>query len=54
MDTSYLLDPSLQEELEAENVTVETDKPHETDIDLLVHFKKHPFILIKNLLNFSN
>ena len=33
MDTSYLLDPSLQEELEAEDVTVEPDKPHEADID---------------------
>ena len=52
MDTSYLLDPSLQEELEAENVTVETDKPHETDIDLLVHFKKHPFHIDKESAEF--
>lgn len=52
MDTSYLLDPSLQEELEAEDVTVEPDKPHEADIDLLVHFKKHPFHIDKESSEF--
>ena len=52
MDTSYLLDPSLQEELQAEDISVDTDKPHEIDINSLVHFKKHPFHIDKESSEF--
>lgn len=43
MDTSYLLDPSLEKELEKEEVELKTDKPKTLKISQLVPFKNHPF-----------
>lgn len=54
MDNSYLLDPSLQADLKAENITVEQDKPNELEIDSLVHFKQHPFHIDKESDDFIN
>lgn len=43
MDTSYLLDPSLEQELEEEEIEFKTDKPKTLKISQLVPFKNHPF-----------
>lgn len=43
MDTSYLLDPSLEKELEKEEIELKTDKPKTLKISQLVPFKNHPF-----------
>ena len=43
MDTSYLLDPSLEKELEKEEIELRTDKPKTLKISQLVPFKNHPF-----------
>ena len=43
MDTSYLLDPSLEKELEKEEIELKTDKPKTLKISRLVPFKNHPF-----------
>ena len=43
MDTSYLLDPSLEQELEKEEIELKTDKPKTLKISQLVPFKNHPF-----------
>lgn len=43
MDMSYLLDPSLEKELEKEEIELKTDKPKTLKISQLVPFKNHPF-----------
>lgn len=43
MDTSYLLDPSLEKELEKEEIELKTDKPKTLKVSQLVPFKNHPF-----------
>lgn len=43
MDTSYLLDPSLEKELEKEEIELKTDNPKTLKISQLVPFKNHPF-----------
>ena len=43
MDTSYLLDPSLEQKLEEEEIEFKTDKPKTLKISQLVPFKNHPF-----------
>lgn len=43
MDTSYLLDPSLEKELEKEEIELKTEKPKTLKISQLVPFKNHPF-----------
>lgn len=43
MDTSYLLDPSLEKELEKEEIELKTDKPKTLKISQVVPFKNHPF-----------
>lgn len=43
MDTSYLLDPSLEKELEKEEIELKTDRPKTLKISQLVPFKNHPF-----------
>ncbi len=43
MDTSYLLDPSIKQELNTEDIDVKNDKPKTLKISQLVAFKNHPF-----------
>lgn len=43
MDTSYLLDPSLEQKLKEEDIEFKTDKPKTLKISQLVPFKNHPF-----------
>lgn len=43
MDTSYLLDPSLEQKLKEEEIEFTTDKPKTLKISQLVPFKNHPF-----------
>lgn len=43
MDTSYLLDPSLEQKLKEEEIEFTTDKPKTLKISQLMPFKNHPF-----------
>ena len=43
MDTSYLLDPSLEQKLKEEDIEFKTDRPKTLKISQLVPFKNHPF-----------
>lgn len=44
MDTSYLLDPSLEKELEKEEIELKTDNPKTLKISQLVPFKITHFV----------